>query len=172
MAFKSSVENGPDGPDTHSAMFARISSSRFSLGPLRAFAGDFLPTTSLSCCAGAMLPLLSTSDVLPLRATCREAAIAIAQHPWEDSETLIQGHVRNWRACFPRARAANLAACAAYLDERLPVTLLTEQDCALLAGLRSLSIAGRGELTDAAFAHLARLCTDRKSTRLTPVTPL
>ena len=56
----------------------------------------------------ALLPLLSTRAVLPLRAACKEAAAAIARHPWEDSETVIKGRVRDWRACFPRARAANL----------------------------------------------------------------
>jgi len=137
------------------AMFARLSSSRGVLGPLAAFAGGALPATVLSACAGTLLPMLSTKDVLPLRATCREAAAAIAQHPWEDSETVIRGRVRDWRACFPRARAANLAACDADLEERLHVTPLTDADFVHLAGLRALSIAGRGELTDAAFAHLA-----------------
>ena len=86
------------------ALFARLSTSRGALGPLAAFAGGALPATVLSACAGALLPLLSTVDVLPLRATCKEAAAAIAQHPWEDTETVIRGRVRHWRACFPRAR--------------------------------------------------------------------
>jgi hypothetical protein len=39
----------------------------------------------------------------------REAvAAAVAAHPGEDSETAIRGSVRDWRACFPRARAANV----------------------------------------------------------------
>jgi hypothetical protein len=55
------------------ALFARLSSSRGALGPLGAFAGGVLPTTILNCCVGALLPMLSTSSVLPLRATCKEA---------------------------------------------------------------------------------------------------
>ena len=104
MASVASVVAGADG--SAAAMFARLSASRGALGPLCAFAGGALPTTILSCCAGALLPLLSTQDVLPLRAACKEAAAAIAQHPWENSETLIMGCVGAWRACFPRARAA------------------------------------------------------------------
>ena len=88
-------------------MFTRISASRGE-HPICAFAGGALPTTLLSCCAGALLPMLSTAAVLPLRAACKEAAAAVAAHPWEDSETLIRGRVRDWRACFPRARAANV----------------------------------------------------------------
>ena len=140
-------------------MFARISDSRGgALGPLDAFAGGALPTTVLSCCARALLPLLSSAAVLPLRATCREAAAAIAQHPWEDGETLIKGRVRDWRACFPRARAANLAGKDLF-GRSLPVriTPLADAELVHLAGLRTLNIMGRRELTDAAFVHLRGL---------------
>ena len=54
------------------ALFARLSASR-GAQPIGAFAGGGLPTTILSCCAGALLPLLSSAAVLPLRAACREA---------------------------------------------------------------------------------------------------
>jgi hypothetical protein len=97
--------------------------------------------------------------VLPLRAACKEAAAAVAAHPWEDSETVIRGRVRDWRACFPRARAANLAAYDADLEVRRRVFPIAAADFVHLAGLRALSIAGREELPGAAFAHLAGLCT-------------
>ena len=51
------------------AMFARLSASRGSQGPVCAFAGGALPTTLLSSCATALLPMLSSAAVLPLR-TC------------------------------------------------------------------------------------------------------
>ena len=135
-------------------VFTRLSASRGAQGPVAAFAGGALPTV-LGCCAGTLLPMLSTRDVLPLRATCKEAAAAVAQHPWGDSETVIWGRLRDWRACFPRARAANLAAYDGDLEESLRVFPVADADFVHLAGLRALSIAGRGELTDAAFAHLA-----------------
>ena len=91
-----------------SVMFARVSASR-SAAPLCAFAGGALPTTVLSCCLSTLLPLLGTAAVLPLRATCKEAAEAAAQYPWEDTETVIQGSVGAWRACVPRARSQRVA---------------------------------------------------------------
>ena len=118
------------------AIFSRLSASRNALGPLGAFAGGALPTTIFSCCAGTLLRLLSTGDVLPLRATCKEAATAIAQHPWEDSATLIRGRLRDWRACFPRARAANLAN-ESRQGGSLRVSPLADADFVHLAGLRA-----------------------------------
>ena len=139
-------------PDA-AGIFTRLSDSRGgTLGLLGAFAGGALHTTILSCCAGALLPMLSTGDVLPLRATCKEAAAAIAQHPWEDSETVIRGRVRDWRACFPRARAANLAGKGpGFFGCSLRVIPLADAELVHLAGLRTLNIAGRKELTDAAL---------------------
>jgi hypothetical protein len=135
-------------------MFARISASRGE-HPIGAFAGGALPTTLLSCCSTALLPLLSSAAVLPLRATCREAAAAVAAHPWEDSKTLIRGRVRDWRACFPRARAANVADTAE-VPRGAP---LQDADFVHLAGLRTLNMRGSKCVTDAAFAHLAGIHT-------------
>ena len=133
--------------------FARISASRGE-HPICAFAGGALPTTLLSCCSTALLRMLSTAAMLPLRAACKEAAAAIAAHPWEDSATAIRGRVRDWRACFPRARAANLDSGHHFRREPLQ-----DADFMHLAGLRTLSLYGQNELTDAAFAHLRGIHT-------------
>jgi hypothetical protein len=65
----------------HAASLARISASRSPQGAIAAFAGGALPHTILSCCQGALLAMFSTQDVLPLRATCRDAVAAVAAHP-------------------------------------------------------------------------------------------
>ena len=60
---------------------------------IAAFAGGALPHTILSCCQGVLLGMFSTRAVLPLRATCRDAATAVAAHPWDDLESTIHGYV-------------------------------------------------------------------------------
>ena len=58
-------------------------------------------------CPGALLAFFShfrglrTAACLPLQA-------AVAAHPWEYMETVILGSIGAWRACFPRARCANV----------------------------------------------------------------
>ena len=32
----------------------------------------------------------------------------MSEHPWEDRDTVIQGSITAWRACFPRALCANV----------------------------------------------------------------
>jgi hypothetical protein len=81
-------------------MFARISASRGD-HPICAFAGGSLSTTLLSCCAGALLPMLDTRAVLPLRGTCKEAHAAAATA----AAQVAAG------SCF--AAAAPMAACMA-----------------------------------------------------------
>ncbi len=36
----------------------------------------------------------------------------MAAHPWEDMETVIQGTIGAWRACFPRTICANVCQTA------------------------------------------------------------
>ena len=152
------------------AMFERISASR-SAAPLAAFAGGALPHTLLSACAGALLPFLCTRSALPLRATCQEAAAAVAQHPWEDMDTVIHGHLGPtllpgrgapgtprgaWRACFPRARGANVAGGHTDIPYETPPphrAALVDADAVHLAGLHTLNVSWCTALTDAAFAH-------------------
>jgi hypothetical protein len=143
-------------PANYMAMFARISASRGSpRGPLCAFAGGSLPTTILSSCADMLLSLLSSRDVLPLRAACREGAVTVARYPFEDSATLIRGSVRCWRACFPHALAANFFNIS-FASQPWLQPKLCDADFAHLTGVRALNISGQQSLTDAAFVALAR----------------
>ena len=118
-------------------------------------AGDGQETLLSEVGAQRLLPLLTTADACALRLVCRECLAAVTAHPWEDASTVIHGSLRAWRACFPRALAANVrqwspagAAAAAR------ATPLTDADCEHLAGLRELHMAGCTSVTDAAFAHL------------------
>ena len=64
--------------------------------------------TLLSEVGFVLLPLFSTAEACALRLVCREFLAAVSEHPWEDSETVIQGSIAAWRACFPRAYCANV----------------------------------------------------------------
>ena len=75
------------------------------------FAGEgefFTPDSVLSHCYGALLPMFDTQEATTLRLLCREFKEAVADFPWEDEKTVILGDVAAWRACFPRARWANV----------------------------------------------------------------
>ena len=76
------------------------------------FAGEsevWSPDSVLSHCYGALLPMFDTAEALVLRQLCREFKTTVADIPWEDDETEIKGSVASWRACFPRARWANVS---------------------------------------------------------------
>ena len=75
------------------------------------FAGEsdpWSPDSVLSHCSGALLPMFDTKEATVLRLLCREFKETVAQFPWEDDETVIRGSVAAWRACFPKARWANV----------------------------------------------------------------
>ena len=82
------------------------------LMPFRiSFAGEgefFTPDSVLSHCYGALLPMFTTKEATTLRQLCREFKSTVSDFPWEDEETVIMGSVAAWRACFPRARWANV----------------------------------------------------------------
>jgi hypothetical protein len=82
---------------------------------------------------------------------CRDA---VAAHKWHDADTLIHRDVAGWRACFPRATAANISG-ARYG----PNKWVRDADFAHLAGLRELHMARCVDVTDAAFAHLRGIHT-------------
>ena len=148
------------------AAFARISASR--QGAIGAFAGGPLPHTILSCCQGVLLGMFSTRAVLPLRATCRDAVAAVAAHPWDDLETVIRGNLGpaliprptyslwgwqrgSWRACFPRARGANVGRGGPGGRKEY----VWDADFEHLVGLRRLNMRECTAVTDAAFVHIA-----------------
>ena len=103
--------------------------------------------TLLAECPGALLQFFDTPQACALRLVCREFQAAVAAHPWEDRATVILGSIGGWRACFPRARCANVDK----LRRRAPVV---DADFVHFVGLRELYIESCTKVTDAAFVHL------------------
>ena len=155
----------------HATSLARVSASRSPQDAIAAFAGGALPHTILSCCQGTLLYMFNTRTVLPLRATCRDAAAAVAAYPWDDLETVICGNLGPslrrqkakgvraqrgaWRGCFPRAVGANVTAIQAEDGSPWRRRALVDADCVHLKGLRRLVMSACNSVTDAALVHLA-----------------
>ena len=111
--------------------------------------------TLLAECPGALLQFIDTPQACALRLVCREFQAAVAAHPWEDRETVILGSIGGWRACFPRARCANVRMWVfgggGGLWRRTPVV---DADFVHFVGLWELDMTGCTAVTDAAFVHL------------------
>jgi hypothetical protein len=128
------------------------------------FAGEgefFSPDSVLSHCYGALLPMFDTAEATVLRQLCREFKTTVADFPWEDEETIIQGSVAAWRACFPRARWANVTGhnddtSSGSDGRRTPVV---DADFVHFVGLRRLNMSFCPSITDAAFVHLKGIHT-------------
>ncbi len=150
------------------AMYARISSTRGELGPILRFAGG--PEAEWPCglfrtLRYVLLHMLTTRDANALRLVCKELKREVEEHPWEDMETVIRGYVGErvgerkgqrgaWRACFPKARGANVNN--KYLHRRTDVV---DADFVHFVGLRVLNISECEQVTDAAFVHLQGIHT-------------
>ena len=117
-------------------------------------AGGDCGTSLLSIVSGALLPFFSTLDACTLRLLCKEFKAAVTDYQWADVRTRIRGSVSQWRACFPRAKAASIYG-------RGYTSPVRDADCAALAGCRVLDISGCKELTDAAFVHFKGVHTLR-----------
>ncbi len=118
------------------------------------FAGEgefFTPDSLLSHCYGALLPMFTTAEATVLGQLCREFRSTVADFPWEDDETVIMGSVAAWRACFPRARWANVNG---FFGEGGRMTPLVDADFVHFEGLRRLNMRGCKRITGAAFVHL------------------
>ena len=113
--------------------------------------------TLLSEIGFVLLPLFTTADACALRLVCREFLAAVTEHPWEDRETVIQGSIAAWRACFPRALCANVRQYA--YRGKVRATPVVDADFTHLEALRELRMAGCVGVTDAAFAHLRGIHT-------------
>ena len=103
--------------------------------------------TLLAECPGALLHFFYTSAACALRLVCREFQAAVAAYPWEDRETVILGSIGGWRACFPRARCANVRNYSRFAP-------VVDADFVHFVGLWELSMRGCKAVTDAAFVHL------------------
>ena len=72
-------------------------------------------TTVLSTLQGAhsvgegILGYFTTAEAGALRLVCSEMREAVAGAAWFDMKTRIKGSLASWRACFPKARAANVS---------------------------------------------------------------
>jgi len=122
------------------------------------FAGEsdpWSPDSVLSHCYGALLPMFTTKEATVLRQLCREFKSTVADFPWEDEATVIMGSVAGWRACFPRARWANVNEYD-FFGRRTPVV---DADFVHFVGLRSLNMRNCMSVTDAAFVHLKGIHT-------------
>jgi hypothetical protein len=100
-----------------------------------------------------LLPLFSTRDACALRLVCREFLAAVTEHPWEDRETAIKGSIAAWRACFPRARCANVARDS-FTGGEVRTAPVMDADFVHFEGLRELNMFFCSRVTDAAFVHL------------------
>jgi hypothetical protein len=126
------------------------------------FAGEgefFTPDSVLSHCYGALLPLFTTKEATTLRQLCREVKSTVAEFPWEDEKTVIRGSVAAWRACFPRARWANVMEYSRYNNETGRRNSVVDADFVHFVGLRRLNMSYCTSVTDAAFSHLKYIHT-------------
>ena len=118
--------------------------------------GEFpTPDSVLSHSYGALLPMFDTVEATVLRQLCKEFKSTVADFPWEDEKTVIHGSVAAWRACFPRARCANVRQF--YKGGRR--TFLVDADFVHFVGVRRLNMSGCRSVTDAAFVHLKGIHT-------------
>ena len=109
--------------------------------------------TLLSEVGDVLLSHLSMRDACALRLVCRECHAAVRRHPWEDRETVILGSIAAWRACFPRARCANVVRIS-FTGGEVRTAPVVDADFVHFEGLRELNMMYCDNVTDAAFVHL------------------
>ena len=115
--------------------------------------------TLLSEVGPVLLRFVSTADACALRLVCCEFLAAVSEHPWEDRRTAIKGSIRAWRACFPRARCANVQMDDDDFGNEVRTAPVVDADFVHFEGLRELYMAGCTDVTDAAFVHLRSIHT-------------
>ena len=93
---------------------------------------------------------LTTCNARALRLVSRMCRGDVAAARWLDAETRITGSLAMWRACFPGARAANVAKMRWHLKDA---------DFVHLAGVKVLHMGGCIGITDAGLAHLTGIHT-------------
>jgi hypothetical protein len=112
--------------------------------------------TLLSEVGLVLLRFFDTQEACVLRLVCREFVEAVRMQQWEDRDTVITGSVAAWRACFPRARCANVLMGGYEGYRRAPVV---DADFVHYEGLRELNMLNCSDVTDAAFVHLRGIHT-------------
>jgi len=64
----------------------------------------------ITAAGDALLEFFDTKKATLLRAVSRELRAKVADHPWDDQESIIRGaHVVGWHACFPHLHVVNLS---------------------------------------------------------------
>lgn len=123
------------------------------------------PITVLSAAGTTLLKFLTMYDATAFRSVCQETRDAVTDQPWAVADR-IHRSVAAWRACFPRAVAANVSGRDDVRDEDLihfrgipDVNLdrcihITDAGIAHIAGVKRLNIGFVCRLTNAAFVHL------------------
>ena len=113
------------------------------------------PTETLLSEVGlVLLQLFTTREACALRLICREFTEAVRRHQWEDGATVIRGSIAAWRACFPRARCANVGRYQDAINPQGRRAAVHDADFVHFEGLRELYMAGCKDVTDAAIVHL------------------
>ena len=110
--------------------------------------------TLLAECPCALLEFFGTPEACVLRLVCRELQAAVAAHPWEDMEAVIRGSIGAWRACFPRARRANVRMLTSDRNAAVRRIPVVDADFVHFEGLWELDMSFCKAVTDAAFVHL------------------
>ena len=98
--------------------------------------------TLLAECPGALLQFFDTPGACALRLVCREFQAAVAVYPWEDRDTVILGSIGGWRACFPRARCANVRMEDWEDDTVVRQSSVVDADFVHFVGLWELNMSG------------------------------
>ena len=107
--------------------------------------------TIVSIVGLVLLPHFTTKEACTLRLVCKDFVKATAEVKWHDLETVVKGDLRSWRACFPKATAANVSGRKD----------LTDSDFEHLAGLRTLDMrcCTMSATSDTGIGHLAGIHT-------------
>ena len=111
--------------------------------------GVLAPPAGAHGVGAGVFGFLTTRDARALRLVCRLCCADVAAARWLDAETRITGSLAAWRACFPGARAANVAGRHD----------LRDADFAHLAGVKTLNMHECTGITDAGLAHLRGIHT-------------
>ena len=117
---------------------------------MRLAGGPWGEPTSEFIVGVVLFPFFDTREACSLRLTCRELKQAVADFPWEDMETVIQGSIALWRACVPRAKGANVGQHGQYgLNPSGRRTIVVDADFVHFVGLRALNMSWCRQVTDA-----------------------
>ncbi len=113
------------------------------------------PTETLLSEVGlVLLKMFTMREACALRLVFREFVEAVRRQQLEDGATVIHGSIAAWRACFPRARCANVSRQEPTYNPQGRRELVQDADFVHFEGLWSLNMNLCYGVSDAAFVHL------------------